>query len=173
MLQEILASKDAERSAHWLAAVHFKNSCNKYWRSRLPGCVHPRERCNGAPTSGAVPLACVLPGPPACAKPALLHPAACPVSRPGCSSLSEEEKAHLRRRLLDLVEQQDQQIAVQVGAGREVQWVPDVQAAGHAVGAALGAGPAGAANYGAGGCWRSGRLHTRSIHRQGGACEQA
>jgi len=37
--------------------------------------------------------------------------------RPPCSprsSLSEEEKAHLRRRLLDLVEQQDQQIAVQV-----------------------------------------------------------
>lgn len=31
-----------------------------------------------------------------------------------CSSLSEEEKAHLRGRLLDLVEQQDQQIAVQV-----------------------------------------------------------
>lgn len=36
-LQEILASKDADHSARWLAAVHFKNSCNKYWRSRLPG----------------------------------------------------------------------------------------------------------------------------------------
>jgi len=37
--QEILASKDADHSARWLAAVHFKNSCNKYWRSRLPGWV--------------------------------------------------------------------------------------------------------------------------------------
>jgi hypothetical protein len=36
-LQEILASKDADHSARWLAAVHFKNSCSKYWRSRLPG----------------------------------------------------------------------------------------------------------------------------------------
>lgn len=35
--QEILASKEADHSARWLAAVHFKNSCNKYWRSRLPG----------------------------------------------------------------------------------------------------------------------------------------
>lgn len=43
---------------------------------------------------------------------------ACHSSWPGlCSSLSEEEKAHLRGRLLDLVEQQDQQIAVQVCAG--------------------------------------------------------
>ncbi|KAL4857594.1 Importin-11 [Chlorella vulgaris] len=65
-LAEILASKDADHSARWLAAVHFKNSCSKYWRSRLPG------------------------------------------------SLSEEEKAHLRGRLLSLVEQSDQQIAVQV-----------------------------------------------------------
>lgn len=39
--QEILASKDADHSARWLAAVHFKNSCNKYWRSRLPGWVLP------------------------------------------------------------------------------------------------------------------------------------
>lgn len=37
--QEILASKDADHSARWLAAVHLKNSCNKYWRSRLPGWV--------------------------------------------------------------------------------------------------------------------------------------
>jgi hypothetical protein len=38
-LAEILASKDADHSARWLAAVHLKNSCNKYWRSRLPGWV--------------------------------------------------------------------------------------------------------------------------------------
>lgn len=35
--QEILSSKDADHSVRWLAAVHFKNSCNKYWRARLPG----------------------------------------------------------------------------------------------------------------------------------------
>lgn len=35
--QEIIASKDADHSARWLAAVHFKNSISKYWRSRLPG----------------------------------------------------------------------------------------------------------------------------------------
>lgn len=65
-LAEILASSDADHSARWLAAVPFKNCCNKYWRARLPG------------------------------------------------SLGEEEKAHLRQKLLSLVAQDDSQIAVQV-----------------------------------------------------------
>jgi hypothetical protein len=37
--QEIIPSKEADHSARWLAAVHFKNSVNKYWRSRVTGCV--------------------------------------------------------------------------------------------------------------------------------------
>ncbi|KAK9830439.1 hypothetical protein WJX72_011753 [[Myrmecia] bisecta] len=35
-LAEIIASKEAEHSARWLAVVHFKNSVTRYWRPR-PG----------------------------------------------------------------------------------------------------------------------------------------
>ncbi len=64
-LQEIILSKEADHSARWLAAVHFKNSINKFWRSRAPGAI------------------------------------------------SEEEKTHLRTKLLPLLDQEDSQIAVQ------------------------------------------------------------
>ena len=36
--------KDADHSARWLAAVHFKNSVSKYWRSRAPGAIAEDEK---------------------------------------------------------------------------------------------------------------------------------
>jgi hypothetical protein len=66
-LTEIIDRQEADHSVRWLAAVHLKNSINKYWRSR---------------------------------------------STPG--SLSEDEKSHLRDRILRLMEEEDSQIAIQL-----------------------------------------------------------
>lgn len=60
-----------------------------------------------------LPCAAII-RPPLCGSTLILHVRTCAPPRSPYSSLSEEEKAHLRRRLLDLVEQHDQQIAVQV-----------------------------------------------------------
>ena len=57
--------KDADHSARWLAAVHFKNSISKFWRSRAPGAI------------------------------------------------TDDEKTHLRVKLILLLDQEDNQIAVQ------------------------------------------------------------
>jgi len=66
-LTEIINRQEADHSVRWLAAVHLKNSINKYWRFR---------------------------------------------STPG--SLSEDEKSHLRDRILKLMEEEDSQIAIQL-----------------------------------------------------------
>lgn len=66
-LAEILSNRDAEHSARWLAAVHFKNSLTRNWR--------PRLRRTG---------------------------------------ISEQERRHLRLKLLTLIDQEDAQLAIQV-----------------------------------------------------------
>lgn len=66
-LQEILTSKEADHSARWLAAVHFKNSCNKYWRSRLTGCGPGTAWPSQAPSAARSCPALKLSPPPSAA----------------------------------------------------------------------------------------------------------
>ena len=89
--QEIVGNKENDHSARWLASVHFKNTVTRAWRGRLD------QRC----------VVVVL--------------TAAPVSSRSisnqlgfffgeCRGLTAEEKAHLRTKLLQLIEQDDNQV---------------------------------------------------------------
>lgn len=111
----------ADHSARWLAAVQLKNSIAKYWRPRLNSTyalhhtkltyfalrpelqisvnVQSQSTLHEAPQASA----CT---PTRCPVPLLLLRRDASI----CRSMPAEEKDHLRRKLLDLIAEQDSQV---------------------------------------------------------------
>ena len=99
-----MGTKAANHSARWLAAVQLKNSITKYWRPRL------NTRCASStlPADAHV-MQCRqdIPAPVEEASTRWLMVACVCVI---CRTMSGEEKDHLRRKLLDLIAEQDDQV---------------------------------------------------------------
>ena len=95
--QEIIASKNVEHSVRWLATIHFKNSIARHWRLRPgQGCC-----CKTLSSWHA----------PGCRGSSWHHrPVPSPLPRFTCRGIEDEEKAHLRTKLLGLIEQEDTQV---------------------------------------------------------------